>query len=548
MEQELQQAWACFQQGQLNSAQALCRKILSRQPQHAAGMHCLGMVHCARGDDASGLKCLLQALEYHPSYAACWFDLGNIHMRQGDYPAAAKAFVEACELEPEHLFSLHALADCYARQGDYDNAIEGFNRVLATHPQWAVAHFNLGNAYKCQYRYVEAAVCYERAIALQPSLEQACYNLANVRKEQHRLVEAAELYRKVLACNAGHVAALANLAVVYDEQGMVDEAVTCLERAIALEPENEHLQYNLDQVRSRQILPWHFTMLADTERNNAFERAINRVVKPGSHVLDIGAGSGLLSMMAARARATRVTACEMVPAIAAVAEEVIRSNGYAEQVQVINKKSTQLQLGEDLDEKVDVIVAEVLDMGVLGEGIIPSLRHARAHLAHEQTILIPRSARIRAQLVALPQWRAAHPLGRLNGFDLSAFDRFRGGRMYKRIELQKEQSQAFSEVFDVCDIDFYHLPEPVADSQPAQYPLTTPVTADGCVHAVVFWFELTVDEQEFLSTGPEGGARSWGQAVQFFDENIPVSIGGQFSLQFSQSDQRICFSHPCFCA
>ena len=60
------------------------------------------------------------------------------------------------------------------------------------------------------------------------------------------------------------------------------------------------------------LLPrWHFPMLNDTERNLRFEAAIEKSVREGGRtVLDLGAGTGLLSLMAARAGADRVYACE----------------------------------------------------------------------------------------------------------------------------------------------------------------------------------------------------------------------------------------------
>ena len=50
---------------------------------------------------------------------------------------------------------------------------------------------------------------------------------------------------------------------------------------------------------------WHFGMLNDAERNTAYDRALRARVRAGDMVLDIGAGTGLLGMMAARAGAAR---------------------------------------------------------------------------------------------------------------------------------------------------------------------------------------------------------------------------------------------------
>src|SRR3569623_1665571 len=53
-------------------------------------------------------------------------------------------------------------------------------------------------------------------------------------------------------------------------------------------------------ILSHHVPQWHGPMLADTERNSAFEQAIARALPAGGTLLDIGAGSGLLSLLAAR--------------------------------------------------------------------------------------------------------------------------------------------------------------------------------------------------------------------------------------------------------
>ena len=61
------------------------------------------------------------------------------------------------------------------------------------------------------------------------------------------------------------------------------------------------------------LLPrWHFPMLNDVDRNRSYEAGIEAAIREGGGktVLDLGAGTGLLSLMAARAGAERVYACE----------------------------------------------------------------------------------------------------------------------------------------------------------------------------------------------------------------------------------------------
>src|SRR5690349_12260758 len=100
-------------------------------------------------------------------------------------------------------------------------------------------------------------------------------------------------------------------------------------------------------------LSLHRWMLRDTQRNEAYRRAIAHVVKPGDVVLDVGAGTGILSIFAAAVGARRVYAVERTP-IAEVARQVIESNGHSSVIQVLQTDLEDLTL----TEKVDVIVSE----------------------------------------------------------------------------------------------------------------------------------------------------------------------------------------------
>ena len=76
----------------------------------------------------------------------------------------------------------------------------------------------------------------------------------------------------------------------------------------------------------------HRTMICDRVRTDAFRRAIESVVRPGDIVLDVGAGSGILSVFAARAGARRVYAVERT-SVAVLAQELAAANGVGDVVQ-----------------------------------------------------------------------------------------------------------------------------------------------------------------------------------------------------------------------
>lgn len=128
----------------------------------------------------------------------------------------------------------------------------------------------------------------------------------------------------------------------------------------------------------------HRTMIRDRVRTEAFQHAINTVVRPGDVVLDVGAGSGILSLFAARAGAARVYAVERTP-IAGLAEQLAAANDLADTVTVIHGDVTEI----DLPEPVDVIVSEWLGGFGIDEGMLPPVIAARDRWLKPGGVMIP---------------------------------------------------------------------------------------------------------------------------------------------------------------
>jgi hypothetical protein len=131
--------------------------------------------------------------------------------------------------------------------------------------------------------------------------------------------------------------------------------------------------------------PVHYC-LRDLERTRPLLAAIARTVRPGDTVVDAGTGSGILALAAARAGALRVFAIEIDPLLAACAETTAAQNGVADRITVIHGNA----LGVPLPGPVDVVIAELIDTGLLDELQVPVLNdfHARGVIG-PQTRLIP---------------------------------------------------------------------------------------------------------------------------------------------------------------
>ena len=195
-------------------------------------------------------------------------------------------------------------------------------------------------------------------------------------------------------------------------------ALALAERALARHGDDPLWQALAGAVLRHGVPGFHVRMLRDGRRNAAYRAAIERFA-PGRKVLDIGTGSGLLAMMAARAGAAQVYACEENAMLAAAARKVIAANGLADRITVFDRHSGKLDRLRDLDGGVDMVVSEVFSDCLVGEGVLESLAHARAELATPGALFLPETASV---MVALAQFAPlVYTAGIVEGLDLSGF-------------------------------------------------------------------------------------------------------------------------------
>ena len=132
------------------------------------------------------------------------------------------------------------------------------------------------------------------------------------------------------------------------------------------------------------VLDEHREYLADAVRVSAFRQAIEEVVTPGDVVLDLGAGTGILGLVACRAGAKRVYAVDEGPIIG-LAREIAWANGFQDRITHIKGLSTRVEL----PERVDVVLADQIGRFGLESGILEYFADARARFLKPDGVMIP---------------------------------------------------------------------------------------------------------------------------------------------------------------
>ena len=278
----------------------------------------------------------------------------------------------------------------------------------------------------------------------------------------------------------------------------------------------------------------HIAMLDDRRRVESYLAAVRAVVRPGSVVVDLGTGTGLLATAAAQAGASRVYAIEAT-GIGAAAEAVFRANGYGDRITLISAVSTDVEL----PERADVLVSELIGKDILNEDIVRYVADARRRLLKPGARLVPSRLRVLALPVAVPEER----LRRVT-FTPDALETWRSRYGIDFGALRKAAPSSFSFLVNPERLAGRVLGAPVlvfdADlASPDAYVRHVDgafdATASGRINGVLICFDAEVGPGIRLSTHPDrvGRDNHWRHRVWMLPEPVMLESGRRYHLSYS---------------
>lgn len=272
---------------------------------------------------------------------------------------------------------------------------------------------------------------------------------------------------------------------------------------------------------------WHFAMINDLDRNKFYQTLLHDAIDENSVVLEIGAGSGLLSIMAAKAGARLVIAIEANREMATLATQIIAANNMSGRIVVINKMSTDVHLS-DLPAVPTILVSEILGTLLLGESALHYVQDARTRLIAPRATVLPALGTQYVTLIESDEIRQITAVCSWDGIDLRHFN-----------ALQDTTSLVFTKQFGFrfssCAHKFLSdkLPVLALDFRTActetAFPLEHRVpfraTETGVAHAILAsWDVSDPQRRQVMSTHPVDTLDNfprdmqWGQALQLLED------------------------------
>ena len=243
------------------------------------------------------------------------------------------------------------------------------------------------------------------------------------------------------------------------------------------------------------MIDYYRGILDDPVRQAAFQKAVNRAVRPGNVVVDLGCALGNFSVYACRAGAARVYAVEAA-GIIGVAREVVKANGFGDRVTFLRGRSTSLEV----PERADVVIFEDFATTLVSPGVVATVTDAVRRWLKPGGTLVPPRGRIWVAPVEDAHGhreldRFAWTGDRVFGVDVTPSRRVAFATSHPR---QLKPGALLAEPTLACEVDLARV-----SSAALKVEARVEVTRTGAIHGLLLWFDLEVGG-EWLRMGPLG--------------------------------------------
>lgn len=286
----------------------------------------------------------------------------------------------------------------------------------------------------------------------------------------------------------------------------------------------------------------HEEMLKDSIRTGAYQRAImdNSHLFKDKIVLDVGAGTGVLSMFAAKAGAKHVYSIECSEIIH-LGRQLVEDNGLADKVTLIQEKAEDLNELPDGVEKVDIIISEWMGYFLLYESMLDTVLHCRDKWLKKDGLIFPDKATMHMAGIEDGDYQKEKFNFWNNCYDLD-FSRVKECLLE---EPTVDIVQGEAVVTDPCCILTLDLNTcTVADATFASH-FKLRCTKRDFVHAMIVWFDVTFScchVPVVFSTGPFNHYTHWKQTVFYLRDPITAEQGeevtGMIAVRKSSKNHR----------
>ncbi|TFY99422.1 tetratricopeptide repeat protein [Ramlibacter henchirensis] len=485
-----------FREGRHAQAIAECEALCRQEPSNLAARRLCAKMHALTGNYTRALELFRALRNPDREDGEILFNIGACEKELKRFDEAAATFATYTDKFPNDAGGWANLADCKFQLNEFDEGLRLARKAIGADP------------------------------SLAPELARSRVQRGDSLQGEGRLLEAAADYKAALAIAPGDAATLKKATTCLLESNRGPEAIELCRDVLRADPDSLTAKLGAEWLLSQMVPIWHVPMMNEQERNGAFHAALQSAVSSQDTVLEIGTGSGLLAMMAARLGAKKVFTCEAVPLVADTATRIVERNGYADRVTVLAKPSQAVQLGQDLPGKADVLVHEIFSSELLGENVLSAIEDAKVRLLKPGGKILPAAASIMVALVTGEDLAKNLHVAESFGFDLSQFNAI---QPRKRPLYREDLAPALmSEPVEAFRFDFLKQTSFPAEKKRIQ----VAVTQAGVCHGLIQWIRLDFGNGIVYENHPSARkpVSNWQHTIYAFEAPVRLEAGSRIAI------------------
>ncbi|XP_059284361.1 probable protein arginine N-methyltransferase 1 isoform X1 [Lycium ferocissimum] len=266
----------------------------------------------------------------------------------------------------------------------------------------------------------------------------------------------------------------------------------------------------------------HEEMLKDVVRTKTYQDVIykNSFLIKDKVVLDVGAGTGILSLFCAKVGAKHVYAIEC-SSMADMAQEIVKSNGFSDVITVIKGKVEEIDLPVP---NVDIIISEWMGYFLLYENMLNTVLYARDKWLVKDGLVLPDKASLHLTAIEdadykdekIEFWNSVY------GFDMSCI---RKQAIMEPLVDNVDQKQIVTNCQLLKTMDISKM---ATGDASFTVPFKLVAERDDYIHALVAYFDVSFTKCHKLtgfSTGPRSRGTHWKQTVLYLEEVLTLCQG-----------------------
>lgn len=285
----------------------------------------------------------------------------------------------------------------------------------------------------------------------------------------------------------------------------------------------------------------HEEMLKDEVRTLTYRNSMyyNKHLFRGKTVLDVGCGTGILSMFAAKAGAARVIGIECSN-IAQHAQTIVKANKLDHIITIVKGKVEEVELPDGI-QKVDIIISEWMGYCLFYESMLETVLLARDKWLKPGGMLFPDKCSLYITAIEDRQYKddKIHWWDDVYGFNMGCL---RHVAIREPLVDVVDQKMVVTNHCPLLELDLNTLTK---EDLAFDVPFSLIARQDDYVHAVVTFFNVEFSrchKKTWFSTAPEAPYTHWKQTVFYLNDYMTVKKGdeitGRFALKQNSRNNR----------